>query len=42
MKNSLEKLNSKFEWAEERIRKLDARLIEIIYSDEEKQNNTEK
>lgn len=37
MKNSPEKLNNKFEQAEERIRKLDARLIEITQSDEEKQ-----
>lgn len=37
MKNSPEKLNSKFEQAEERIRKRNVGLIEIIQSDEERQ-----
>lgn len=42
VKNSLEVLNSRFELAEERIGELEARTIEIIQSEEQKEKRMKK
>lgn len=42
MKNSLETFNSRFEYTEDRIAKLEDRSIDSIQSEKEKEKNKEK